>query len=156
MRLFIVFWIGVLCTPLVSFAADVAVSQDDPAHTIVRILTNRMARMSPVRAGQFRQTIAARLLVLQDRLVRTLPANYLETNRLYETIRRGIFSDSISEDRVVFDDSVGIVFSRVNPQDVALYYYPEETPTVASLASPGRVLINGSYFSRQENAKPHV
>lgn len=92
---------------------------------------------------------------MQNTLIGSDTGPSLQRSAMYESLRRQLFTDSFDTDEAIFDDGVGAIWTHA-PKGFGILYNPIEPPTIGSLASgTNNTLINGSYFSRQEDTKYH-
>lgn len=94
--------------------------------------------------------IHAKMIAIQNGLIKKTNQDALRKNALQEMIRRKLFPDSFDTPDVIFDDGVGAIWTHAS-QGFGILYNPIATPTIGTLSSGTKnILVNGSYFSRKD------
>lgn len=125
------------------------------ASQFVRLIQKKLASFPADRAEKLELLIHAKLVQIQNTLIGKTDGASLQKNALYESVRRKLLSDSFDSQETVFDDGIGAIWTHAS-KGFSILYNPTSTPTIGNLASGTKnILINGSYFSRQDGVEYH-
>jgi hypothetical protein len=92
---------------------------------------------------------------MQNTFIGKTNMSSLQKNALYELVRRQLLTDSFETEETIFDDGVGAIWNHA-PKGFGILYNPLSTPSIGTLSSGTKnPLINGSYFSRQDDTRYH-
>jgi hypothetical protein len=135
------------------YTTDATTTQQ--AIRFTQLIERKLATFPTDRAEKLKLLVHTKLVELQNVMISSNTAESLQKNALYESVRRQLFTDSFDTSEAIFDDGVGAIWTHA-PKGFGILYNPISTPTIGSLASGTKnTLVNGSYFSRQEDTKYH-
>ena len=150
-----IFAVSILCSCFLTFGHTTDSATAQQATKFAQLINKKLLPFPSDRAEKTKLLIHANIIRLQNALVGSNTKASLQKNALYESIRRQLFADSFDTPETIFDDGVGAIWTHA-PNGFGILYNPISTPTIGTLASGTKnTLVNGSYFSRQEDIKYH-
>jgi len=133
------------------YTADAVTSQQ--AAKFTQLIERKLATFPTDRAEKLKLLIHTKLVQIQNTLIGKTDAVSLQKNALYESVRQQLFPDSFDTKDVFFDDGLGLIWTH-STHGFGILYNPISTPTIGNLSSGTKnALVNGSYFSRQQDTK---
>jgi len=150
-----IFAVSILCSCFLTFGyiADSATTQQ--ATKFTQLIERKLSTSPTDRAEKLKLLMHTKLVQIQNSLIGINTDVSLQKNALNESIRRQLFPDSFDTAETIFDDGVGAIWTHAS-KGFGILYNPIEPPTIGTLASGTKnTLVNGSYFSRQQDTKYH-